>query len=310
MKTFKLLVLIDSHEYAFNEIYQSQLWERIKTRDDVDVSYITLDHVRQNVQINTDDFDRVYIALKVRNTIINSELIGKFFKEKEVIVQDYDPWCNHTDDSPWKNGYKKIQRSMDVKGFFISSGQWTALLNSQNIPAVHIKLGMLNRHLSNNSHQNRRNSIEFRGARHQTRVKGYERLLRANVPIQWLTTIKPYKAFLDDLSSLGTWCHDESEPLIVDGKNVCSNWVWPKSLEALHRGCFLLREHQPESSDYGIDKLSTAFLYESYEEAKKMSDTILSMSNKEKDERMNETVSVLSKIDYYGDIIDRIKNGK
>lgn len=307
MNKFKLLVIVDDLRYALNEIYQGQLWKRAMQRDDLDVTFCEFCQLYEFIG-RTQLFDSVYVALRVRNTIKHSHLLGSIVVNDNVIVQDYDPWCNFIDGNPWKNGYQTIVNHLNVKRFFVSSGCWCDRLNDLGYPAEHVKLGMLNQLINNVDHSLRRNSVEFRGSRHPTRVMGHESLVKAGISVQWLEPVKPYASFLNDLDRLFCWSHNESEPLIVDNEPVCSNWVWPKGLEVLHRGCFLFRDLQPEAERYDISSLPTAFLFQDLNEAVMMYDRLMSMSMNERNERMNSTISTLRNVDYYGDILNQIKN--
>lgn len=305
---FELLSIIDSKEYTLNEIYQGQLYEKLLQTPEIRVTFQTLDEILgKRGTHNPKNFDGVYCSLKVRNTIKFAEQIGLFLNECPVIVQDYDPWCNFIDSSPWKNGYAKIQNNLNVKSFFVSAKFWSDMLQASGFNSTPIKLGMLPKFVSSGKKFSDRNSlVQFRGSAHPDRLKGHDELHKHGLLVEWMPKVTPYSKFLDELTDLKVWAHNEQEPVVVNGRNVCANSLWPKGLEVLARGCYVIRDYQPESSWYDFKSLPTAFLFDTPSDAPKFLDVILGMPETEQNQRIQETVAYIASKDYYGDIIKQI----
>jgi hypothetical protein len=105
---------------------------------------------------------------------------------------------------------------------------------------------------------------------------------------------------LKHLSNVKVWAHDESETVTFEGEVFSRNCLWPKALEVLSRGCFLLRDWQVEADNYGISILPTAYLYRDIKDAQVLLDKINSIPEEECNNRIRETVRWIRKQDFYG----------
>jgi len=304
MKKFKLLSIIDTHDYTLNEIYQGQLYERMQQL--ISVDFITLDDILKNKSINFKDYDVVYCSLKIRNTLQYLRQLSTFLNGHQVIIQDYDPWVNYIDDSPYKNCYSTINSSLNVKSFFVSAKFWSDKLNVDNIKSTPIKLGMLSKHVHNPTmYPSRTNLIEFRGSKHPLRIKGMNELINATIPVNWGSTIKPYSNFLNHLQTISIWAHNELF-ITVNNQKYEANSLWPKALEVLSQGCFLLRDKQSEAMWYDMYDIPSTFLFDDVKHAKLLYEQICNMSIKEKNERITYTINFIKNKDYFSDIIHQI----
>jgi hypothetical protein len=134
-----------------------------------------------------------------------------------------------------------------------------------------------------------------------------QRLFNAGFPHCWSkNTISPYSSFLENLSKVRVWAQSETEPIIVDGQAMCRNWLWPKAIEVLSRGCFLIRDYQPEAENY-TKNMPTVFLFKSESEAITLLEQIESMTDAERNDRIRTTVDQVRKASYYQVISDRLQ---
>jgi hypothetical protein len=134
------------------------------------------------------------------------------------------------------------------------------------------------------------------------------RLFATGFPDCWVKgTINPYSNFLKHLSTVKVWAHSETEPLIVDGNTVCRNWLWPKAIEVLSRGCFLIRDYHPEAENY-VKDMPTVFMYKDENEANSLLEKIESMTDAERNDRMQTTVDQIRAASYYQVISDRLQD--
>ena len=295
----RLLALIDSKEYTLNEIYQGQLYEELPKH--VDLTIVCLDEiVNKTSSVDVKSFDGIYCSIRYRNTLKYVNEIQIFLKDTAVIVNDYDTWVNYIDGSPYKNTYKIVNDALNVKYWFTSANWWAEKLKSDGYPAIAMKLGMKPSLIENTKRfEDKSRLIEFRGSKHEPRVIGHNKLVNAGFKLPWLSSIKPYSAFLESINDLKIWAHNESEPILIDGVEHSFNALWPKAVEVLSRGCFVIRDTQEEATWYDMNKLPIVFLYDNVNNANKKLEEILSLSEDEKNNRIQETIIFLKKQDYW-----------
>lgn len=304
LRKFKLLALIDSCEYTLTEIYQGQLYEELQKQ--LDVTLVTLDEIRNEIINNLSllpdpkKFDGIYCSIRYRHTFQSIHYIKSYLKNEPVIVNDYDTWVNYIDGSPYKNTYSVIAAALNVKKFFTSTKWWADRLEVDGFYATPLKLGMKPQWIENTKpFADKSRLIEFRGAAHHPRVVGHNKLRLAGLDVPCLPSIKPYSTFLESINDLKVWAHNESEPIFIDTIPHSFNALWPKAIEVLSRGCFVIRDAQEEASWYDMDKIPTAFLFDNVNDAPKCLETILSMPEQERNERIESTIDFLRKQNYW-----------
>jgi hypothetical protein len=292
-----LTVLVDSKSYAFSEIYQQHLHkELIKNHQ---IQYVEISDLSTTRPLH----DNILVCTKFRTTLQISSQIKKWIDKRRVVVQDYDPWVFLEDNTVFSKGYEIISNSFINCSFAVPNRYWSEIIRKKTGREVHtFRLGVPPEQCDKNQWENRKNRLEFRGSQYPTREKNYEKISRF-IPINWdKKVIKPYSSFLDFLSNTRIWAQDESETVIVDGNHHCRNWLWPKSIEVISRGCFLIRDRQEEAEFYQVDSLPTVFLYNSVKETPDLLASIENMSNEERNERISHSANWVKQQDYYGQI--------
>lgn len=298
-KKSKVLALIDSREYTLNEIYQGQLYEELPKH--VDLTIVCLDEiVNKTSNINPKLFDGVYCSIRYRKTLEHVQKIKEFLDDTPVIVNDYDTWVNYIDGSPYKNTYKIVAQNLNVKCWFTSAKWWSDKLNADGFPATPLKLGMKPALIENTKRfEEKTRLIEFRGSKHELRVVGHNKLVASGFDVPWLPSIKPYSEFLKSINDLKIWAHNEGEPILIDGVKHSFNALWPKAIEVLSRGCFVIRDRHDEASWYDMHKLPTVFLFDDVSDAHEKLNEILSIPENEKNDRIEFTISSLKEQNYW-----------
>lgn len=257
----KLHILVDSLSYVQSEIYQHQL-HRILVND-YDCVYHEINSLNK---LTIESSDIVFSALKLRTLYRNSSLVAKSIGDARIIVQDYDPWVSFEDDSQFKGAYFDISKNVNAL-FFVPSFEWANLITKKGLKCVASKIGMLPSYCDNTSWENRKIELEFRGAHYPSRDKAMERLFQSEFPYCWKKgTISPYQDFLKHLSNIKIWAFSDSEKIVVDGETISKNALWPKCMEILSRGCFLIRDWQPEAENY-VKDIPTAFTFKDEKDA-------------------------------------------
>ena len=247
----KLLVLVDTLQYVNNEIYQQHLHPLLRQAHDC--LYLELNDLRhaRNYAIY---FDHVFSALKLRTLYKNVELVNHVTGHTSITVQDYDPWVSYEDGSPYKGAYEVIADKLNVKNFMVSSVEWANYVKSQGIPAFAVQLGVSSNMCKFTPWEDRKLDVEFRGSFREYRQRNFDRLTQLGLRDVWKREfINPYSAFLEYLDNLRVWVQFEGEPIVVNGQPREFNGLWPKAIEILARGCFLVRNRQAEATHYGID---------------------------------------------------------
>lgn len=291
--TRRLHILVDSVAYVKQEVYQHQLHKVLNS--DYDCVYHEIGKL-DDIDIGTDDI--VFSALKIRTLKMHVDWVAWAINDSRIIVQDYDPWVSYEDGSQYKGTYELVSSKLNAT-FFVPHREWATAISGRGHKCVTAKIGMLPSYCDATPWENRKIRTEFRGSTYPSRVAGMTRLSSAGFPDCWVKgTVNPYSNFLKNLSNVRVWAHSESEPIVVDGVPICRNWLWPKAIEVLSRGCFLIRDYQPEAENY-VKDMPTVFLFKDESEAPALLDMIESMSDKERNERITETVDQVRKASYY-----------
>jgi len=297
----KISVLVDSIDYVKNEIYQQHIYNVLSNNDN-------FEYIEWQGNRTIKGQENVFICMRFRNVVSNANEIKAWLGNRIPIIQDYDPWVFYEDGSKYKNGYEKVANVLENVKFAIPNLTWSKFISKKiSKKFFAFKLGVPAYCCDNTPWEKRSHRLEFKGRSYSIREKSFQ-IISEYIPINWnKEIISPYSNFLSYLSNVRVWAQNESIPIIVDNQTMCNNWLWPKAIEILSRGCFLIRDMQEEAKHYGIDKLPTVFLYTNVKETPEILDKIESMSDKEKNERINETISWIKKQNYYVDIPNNLE---
>jgi len=295
----KIHLLVDSINYIENEPYQHQLNKVLN--QNYECIYHEIGDLTK--QINKNEI--ILSLLKIRSTKKHIDWIVSLVGDTHIIVNDYDPWVSFEDGSIHKGTYEFISSKLNAT-FFVPSIEWTKIIKSKGLRCVSSKIGMLSDYCDTTPWEKRINQVEFRGAHYSCRDIAMKKLFDTGFPMCWKAgKIAPYHFFLERLSTIQVWAQSETEPIFVDGNPICRNWLWPKAIEVLSRGCFLIRDKQPEAENY-VKNMPTVFLFEKETEALDLLNKINSLSNKEKNERIKETINYIQNELYYQVICDNL----
>ena len=302
----KLTVLVDSVDYVKNEVYQQHVHAILPQY--FDVTYIEYGpHTNRTDKFKGDE--NVFICMKSRNLLKHVHDIKIWLGDRKPIVQDYDPWVFYDDTSPYKGGYDAIAEKLKEFTLFVPSQYWSSITKTKSgIDARPFKLGIPPDKCEVNFWQCKANDIIFRGSSYPSRERSFAKLSQ-QIPVVWKRdVIRPHSAFVSYLRDVKIWAQDESDPIVIDGIEHSRNWLWPKAIEVLSMGCFLIRNFQEESLFYEIDKMPTAFLYNDVKETPDILNMISAMSVEEKNQRIVDTVNFIKKQDYYVKYVCAVKD--
>jgi hypothetical protein len=297
----KLLVLIDSVQYVNGEIYQQHLHPVLQKMHDC--TYVELN----NTQSIFHDYDHVLSALKLRTLYANVDRVKQLIGTSSITVQDYDPWVSFEDGSHYKGAYDVISSRLNVKNFMLSSVEWSNVVKSRGLPAFGVQLGVSQETCKFTPWEERKLDVEFRGSWRESRQRNFDRLTQLGINDVWKRDfVNPYSAFLRYLDDLRVWVQFEGEPTIVDKQPIEYNALWPKAIEILSRGCFLVRNRQTEALHYKIDELPTACLVDDVEEMPSKIEWIKKLDPNVRNKMIAGTVEILKQRRYYEIIVEEL----
>ena len=290
-----LTILIDDEPYIQSDPYQVQLHNSF--RKNHNCQYVNLETIGETKPA----YENVYIATRFRNTIRQKKTIVNWLSGRRCLVQDYDPWVFMDQTSQHYMGYKIASEAIPNSSFLIPNYFWSNFISEKlNIKTHSFRLGMSPELCDDSPFENRKIPIEFRGSSNPAREKNFKEFQSRVPAAKWeRSKITPYSEFLKHLSNVRVWAHDESECVTFQDESISRNCLWPKAIEVISRGCFLLRDWQVEADNYGISTLPTVFLYKNMNEAQDLLDKINRMSIEESNNRISQSVEWVKKQDFY-----------
>lgn len=297
----RIRILAESEKYVRDEVYLSRTLSELEKHHDV-----FIDDLSQKRRVAS-SIDATLSMVRVRNLLKYADRIG----QDPVIVNDYDPWCSLAVSQPYTGLYENIWRRLSVQSFLVSSYEWCKISREMGYPTAWYRIGAAKSDCSHGGKlwDDRTVELEFRGSRHDFRIKAFERLAEAGLTVPWPLTKVPLKDFGSYLNTVRVWAHDESQKFhTIQGKQVESNWLWPKTCEVLARGCFVIRDAQSEMRHYDLVGIPTLITYDGIENAAETYRSVVNMSTKEKDERIEYAVQLMSQIDPYADFATRFEH--
>jgi len=299
----RIHLFVDSYDYVMNEPFQHQQHKAFQRH--FECLYHALPF---SEQIDFRDNDILFCALRMRNADKYSHVLRNVVGDRPIYVQDHDPWCGFDDDSIHKGYYSRVGAVLNAT-FFVPYRFWADQIRSLGLKAVSSPIGVIPEYCDATPWEQRTIDLEFRGSLYPVRERATKRLLGAGFPAcQVFEPIRPYSSWLNHLSTVRVWAHNEDEPILIDGRPFCRNWIWPKAIEVLSRGCFLIRDYHEASEEY-VKDVPTAFLYHDVNDAVKMLHQIQAMSLEEKNERIQTAVNMVRGAVYYDVVCRKLEQG-
>jgi hypothetical protein len=288
----RIRVLVENEKYVRDEVYLSNVLRYLEWAHDVFIEdYSTSSRVSQSVDVTLS-------MIRIRNLLKYADQIG----QDPIIVNDYDPWCSLAIDQPYTGLYDLIWKRLNIQAFLVSSYEWCKISRDMGYPTAWYRIGVQAKDCDHGNRfwNSRSIDLEFRGSRHDFRVKAFDNLARAGLTVPWPANKVPLSQFGDHLRNVRVWAHDESLKFrTIRGEYVNSNWLWPKTCEVLARGCFVVRDEQMEMYHYDLDSIPTLITYRGIENARSAYESILAMSPSERDSRIDHAVARMRHADPY-----------
>lgn len=265
MVTVKLLVLVDSLEYARSNCYIHQLLTTLERN--VDATVIPMTDVifcRKSPK----DYDVVLSCLKLRTIARSCFEVEKFMAGMPLYVYDQDPWECFSDQATYPGSYQYIAKRLNVKSFLNTSKWWSDHINSKGLPSKFVTMWMLPEYCSSDPKwSTRKVDVGFCGQLHPYRRELFESLQKAGISVQHFPS-GDYAHYLNTLSQMKIFVHSEMVDWSVDGiKLPGPNALWIKDIEATARGCLSIRNYDDDMDTYATwHDVTTKMAYEDVEQ--------------------------------------------
>ena len=260
-------IVVDSLDYAKKNCFVSQLIDALILESNKQVEIINLEGLRYLVR-DKKRINEQNLLFLVRQRIFHRHLdeISYLVGDAAVDVYDQDPWNSYIIGSPSFGFYEKMKKQIPVATLFLTSKWWSDfVLEREKINSVFVKMWMA-QNLCTDSGK-RTIPLGFRGTLRGHRKDFFSDLEKMGIKVKIDGPGLKYKKYLKYLSSLQIFIHDESDYFICDfGKTPMSNAMWVKDIEIAARGTFVIRNENPQSNTYDIDKIPLIKTYKSIEE--------------------------------------------
>lgn len=248
--------LVDSLEYVSKNCWQHQLVEALQENCQLDLFALN------RHRFNPDAYDVILSTLKLRTLVNQRFSVKELIKDRQILVYDQDPWENFIDTASYRGAYGQITKELNVASFLTTSQHWVDRVLASGFPSDLIRMWMLPRYCDEGvTWSDRPIKVGFKGTLHPYRQRYFTQLRELGVDV---TVLPPgnYDEWLKDLSNMQFFIHFEDDnPWSIDGKQIVKNCCWAKEIEIASRGCFTIREAEPESSAYFIDQIPSVLTY-------------------------------------------------
>lgn len=283
----KISLLVDSLEYIENNCYQHQLLKTLQ--NNFDVCLFTMNDVFLGKKL---DNSKIILCLKLRTLSNDIVAIKKFLDNKEIYVYEQDPWESFKDDSQYKGSYYKIYNELNVLYFLNTSKWWSNFINSQGIRSKFVKMWMLPEYCSSSPDWfTRPIDLGFCGQIHPYRKVFFDYLSNNGITVKILKPTS-YQGFLENLSTIKIFVHNEQVDWKMNGKKIPANALWIKDIEAASRGCISIRDFEEELENYAPKNLSTILTYKSFDQSLELIKKVLTKKDDIQD-KINESVDLI-----------------
>lgn len=295
----KIALFIESRDHIQrNQFYVNSLCMHLDSLYDVD--FFDLQTIK--TLSLSDDYDLIVSVFRLKTFAANCERFERILNGRTIHVLDHDPWEQFIVDSPYLGYYQKIAKSGVNAVFNVSSKFWSDRINKDlGLKCVSHVWGPVvppGREKSYIPWESRENLLGFSGADYPWRIKNHN-YLKSNFPqFEWKMKMS-YSEFEKYLFNLQIWLQSEK-----DGR--ADNSLWPKALEVISYGVFMIRDYQEESIVYEIDKIPTAFLFREYEEIPSIIEYIQSMSPSERRRRILTAIEIVSEKCYIENVAKKL----
>lgn len=248
--------LVDDLEYVNTNCWQHQLVEALQEHCQLDL-FVLGKH-----RFDPQSYNVILSTLKLRTLDTRRSNIKELIGDRQLLVYDQDPWESFIDTAHYRGAYERIAQTLNVASFLTTSQHWVDRIVKTGLPSDLIRMWMLPRYCDEGTTwSDRPIKVGFKGTLHPYRRRYFEQLKQLGVDVTVLPSGR-YNEWLKDLSTMQFFIHFEDDnPWSIDGKQIVKNCCWAKEIEVASRGCFTIREAEPESTAYFIGQIPSVLTY-------------------------------------------------
>jgi hypothetical protein len=276
--------------------YQHQLYETLN--DECDLKTIELHNLGSIDKQLLQKAHSIISCLKLRTLLQSTELIKSVIGNREIKIYDQDPWEAFKDDGPYKGAYQKISNDLNVKLYAVTVRWWAEYMKSQGYPAKFVKIWTLPRYCSSNpAFEQRKIDVGFIGSLHPHRKIFFDNLAKMGINVSIIPPGRTYEDFLNILSTIKIFIHSANLPFTVNGENCnLKKGLWAKELDSCSRGCFSIRDEDPDGdSFFTSEQFQTVRLFSEYEQIPNLIEEINDLNVNERNLQICSTVDFIQK---------------
>jgi hypothetical protein len=253
--------IVDDIDYVNNNCWQHQIVEALQENCQLDLFALGRHH------FDTSSYDVILSTLKLRTIASNLIAVKQLIGDRQILIYDQDPWEGFIDSASYKGSYQTIASKLNVVSFLNTSQYWVDIVKASGLPSELIRMWMLPRYCDVGTQWSQRSiKVGFKGSLHPYRKRQFSKLKDLGIDV---TVLAPgnYDSWLRDLSEMQFFVHFENdEPWSINGVEITKNCCWAKEIEIAARGCFTIRQREPEAAAYFIDQIPSVLLYDSLSE--------------------------------------------
>jgi hypothetical protein len=302
----KIALLIDSHEYIESNCYQHQLFRTLSRA--AEIIPITIGDISTGARIP--EADRVLSVLKQRTLYRTVDDVARALNGREVHVYDQDPWEAFKDDSPYKGAYSIFASRLNLRSILNTSKWWSDFVSLKGLPSQFVRMWMLPDYCTTGKRwSHRKVDVGFCGQLHPHRKEFFSSLEGHGIRVAQVPPTG-YAGYLTTLSDMRVFVHSERVTWKVDGAVLPANALWIKDIEAAARGCFSVRDYEPEALNYEASQIEIVRTYDPKVgpiDAARVIKEIASMSESEATALVNRSVDFIRSARGWMTVLDALE---
>jgi hypothetical protein len=221
-----------------------------------------------------------------------------------LLIYEQDPWEAFIDTGGYRGAYQRIFANLQVTSFLTTSQHWSKHIKQLGMPSSFIKMWMLSRYCDCQPWSTRPIKLGFMGTLHPYRARFFERLKLAGIDV-YVRPSSSYADWLTMLSQTQFFIHNEDENAwSIDGSPIIKNCCWAKEIEVASRGCFAIRQWEPECEAYHVSQIPSIVTYVNEAEIPSLIQQI--SSDPASDDHSSEGVKFIKSQDAWSDLFQAL----
>lgn len=263
-----LIDVVDSVEYSRSNCYVHQLSNRMQEQPVICIELSELEKFPKPRGI--------VCRLKQRTLFRVLDRVKRWADGAPVVIFDQDPWESFRPGSPYIGSYDRFRAELNVKSFAVTTQHWSELLKARNYPSHFVRMGMLPKYCNLGARfEHRLSELVFVGQEHPYRKKLFDELRSCGINVAVRSSRVSYEDYLNELSNGSIFIHNEDLPIAIDDKVTNLDvGLWIKDVEAMARGCFVIRNRSSIDASAHLSYLEGLRSYRLFDDVSGAKDVI------------------------------------